>query len=385
MKNTKKILSLLLAMLIFCQGAVLVSAVESSESSAEAVEWTYDNSMLVKINTEEAKIFTPEDFPDMNCIQVLTTEKIRTGTGYSYELMLIFDTTDGFDWQTTAEALLEDGRAIEVTRNIYAKDYNMKHCTFTLTAEELHVPVGGKAWLEIKEEDYIGYSYNTWNEKAIIFTVDPAIIDEDAFTPESFTDFGIYRFFAENDELDLDGLIILNPSEYSGIKSDYHRYYGAIEYSYLGYEDCLKAADALSKIEGITSVSVYTLPSPLGTITSEHWRADSENISLSLSGGVVPDYPGGPYNQTAEITGVNVGDAVVTVSKRLAASCKVTVYLADANNDGECNSLDAALVLKYDADLTEETEELLLCDMNSDGVVNSLDAAFILRYDAGLE
>ena len=77
MKNTKKILSLLLAMLIFCQGAVLVSGVESSEGSAEAVEWTYDNSMLVKINTEESKIFTPEDFPDTNCIQVLTTEKIR--------------------------------------------------------------------------------------------------------------------------------------------------------------------------------------------------------------------------------------------------------------------------------------------------------------------
>ena len=35
--------------------------------------------------------------------------------------------------------------------------------------------------------------------------------------------------------------------------------------------------------------------------------------------------------------------------------------------------------------MAEATEELLLCDMNSDGIVNSLDAAFILRYDAELE
>ncbi len=58
----------------------------------------------------------------------------------------------------------------------------------------------------------------------------------------------------------------------------------------------------------------------------------------------------------------------------------------DVNNDGECNSLDAALVLKYDADLMEAVQLALNnADMNSDGVVNSLDAAFILRYDAGLE
>ena len=41
MKNTKKILSLLLAMLILCQGLVLVSAEESYEDSAEAPETSY--------------------------------------------------------------------------------------------------------------------------------------------------------------------------------------------------------------------------------------------------------------------------------------------------------------------------------------------------------
>ena len=138
MKNVKKILSLLLAMLILCQGLVLVSAVESSESSAEAVEWTYDNSMLVEIKTEEAKIFTSEDFPDMNCIEVLTTEKQRTETGYSYELMLIFDTSDGFDWEATADALLASDEITDVCRNHFCYDYVSREQTCIINETELN-------------------------------------------------------------------------------------------------------------------------------------------------------------------------------------------------------------------------------------------------------
>ncbi|MBQ3196422.1 MAG: leucine-rich repeat protein [Clostridia bacterium] len=58
----------------------------------------------------------------------------------------------------------------------------------------------------------------------------------------------------------------------------------------------------------------------------------------------------------------------------------------DVNNDSAINSLDAALVLKYDSDLIDETQLALdNADMNRDGEINSLDAAFILRYDAELE
>ncbi len=61
------------------------------------------------------------------------------------------------------------------------------------------------------------------------------------------------------------------------------------------------------------------------------------------------------------------------------------VGLGDANVDGKANSLDAAMVLRYDAGLMGEDGLLMTtADVNSDGKVNSLDAAFILRYDAGL-
>ena len=55
----------------------------------------------------------------------------------------------------------------------------------------------------------------------------------------------------------------------------------------------------------------------------------------------------------------------------------------DANCDGLVNSLDAALVLQFDAGLIHS----LTCadaDYNHDGVVNALDAALILQKDAGL-
>ncbi len=62
------------------------------------------------------------------------------------------------------------------------------------------------------------------------------------------------------------------------------------------------------------------------------------------------------------------------------------IYIGDSNGDGILNSLDAALILKYDAKLITDLTplQLMLCDANGDGIVNSLDAAQILKYDAKL-
>ena len=57
----------------------------------------------------------------------------------------------------------------------------------------------------------------------------------------------------------------------------------------------------------------------------------------------------------------------------------------DVNADGDINSLDAAQVLRADAQLlTLEAAAILAADVNGDGDVNSLDAAQILKYDAQL-
>lgn len=57
----------------------------------------------------------------------------------------------------------------------------------------------------------------------------------------------------------------------------------------------------------------------------------------------------------------------------------------DVNADGYIDSLDAAVILKYDAGIVELTaEQLTIGDVNNDGYVDSLDAAMILQYDAGI-
>lgn len=67
------------------------------------------------------------------------------------------------------------------------------------------------------------------------------------------------------------------------------------------------------------------------------------------------------------------------------ASVAGVTLLGDVNGDGAVDSLDAALVLRYDAGLLILDSELLsAADCNSDGGVDSLDAATILKYDAGL-
>lgn len=64
---------------------------------------------------------------------------------------------------------------------------------------------------------------------------------------------------------------------------------------------------------------------------------------------------------------------------------EVPFLRGDINNDGEIDTSDSSLILKYDAGFAELTEEQLRAgDLNSDGGVDAADANYILRYDAGL-
>ena len=56
----------------------------------------------------------------------------------------------------------------------------------------------------------------------------------------------------------------------------------------------------------------------------------------------------------------------------------------DASCDGDVNSIDATLILQYDAGLTDALACEDAADVNNDGGVNALDAALILQFDAGL-
>jgi hypothetical protein len=59
-------------------------------------------------------------------------------------------------------------------------------------------------------------------------------------------------------------------------------------------------------------------------------------------------------------------------------------FNGDANCDLQIDSLDAALVLQYDAGLVGQLPFLPAADPSKDGIVNSKDAALILQFHAGL-
>lgn len=56
----------------------------------------------------------------------------------------------------------------------------------------------------------------------------------------------------------------------------------------------------------------------------------------------------------------------------------------DASCDGFRDSIDAALVLQYEAGLLPLTGCLALADMNFDDEINAIDATLVLQYAAGL-
>lgn len=61
------------------------------------------------------------------------------------------------------------------------------------------------------------------------------------------------------------------------------------------------------------------------------------------------------------------------------------IVYGDVNGDGETDSLDAALMLKYDAGMNDLTDDqFIAADVNGDKEVDALDAALILKYDAGM-
>ncbi len=74
----------------------------------------------------------------------------------------------------------------------------------------------------------------------------------------------------------------------------------------------------------------------------------------------------------------------VDISEDIGTTPSDDYLKGDLNLDGIVNSLDAAYVLKYDADLINDLNEVQLSngDINTDGNVDNLDAALILKYDA---
>ncbi|MBR6594868.1 MAG: phosphodiester glycosidase family protein [Clostridia bacterium] len=137
---------------------------------------------------------------------------------------------------------------------------------------------------------------------------------------------------------------------------------------------------------GLGEVQVLTKAPPLETYTVTFVGKDGEVIEAqTVEEGKAATAPEAPAVEGYAFTGWDKEFANITEDITVTALYERTYALGDVNLDGKVNSLDAALVLRYDADLYELTEQQKpLGDVTNDGKVNSLDAAMILRYDADL-
>lgn len=137
------------------------------------------------------------------------------------------------------------------------------------------------------------------------------------------------------------------------------------------------------------SEEAFSIPVPDWACGSSHtariWAVDdagqsSEIITLNIHKG----HTWGPAEVTIAPTATQPGTAVYTCTK-CGESKTESIYIADPNQDGDIDSLDASLILKYDAGIIDLNPlQFMLCDANGDGEVDSLDAAAILKYDAGI-
>ena len=116
--------------------------------------------------------------------------------------------------------------------------------------------------------------------------------------------------------------------------------------------------------------------------------------------GQLGDGNSGPgSNQTTPVDIIHVENDVAAISAGGLHTCALTTAgavvcwgmntygqlgLGDVNGDSFVNSIDATLVLQFDAGILESLEHPELADVNADSSVNSLDAQLVLQYDAGL-
>lgn len=131
-----------------------------------------------------------------------------------------------------------------------------------------------------------------------------------------------------------------------------------------------------------TGVQIYGLTGnvTLATVGISCQSVGTSPLTLSLS--VFADStPGGPQPISA---GISNGSVHCVAQPQPTPTPVNTGLLGDVDCDHDVDSIDAALVLQYDAGLIHSLSCFDNGDISHDGYVNSIDATIILQLAAGL-
>ena len=153
-------------------------------------------------------------------------------------------------------------------------------------------------------------------------------------------------------------------------------------------------ARVYSKVAGPSPTATPTHTSTLTptstathTPTMTHTPTVTDTPTITLTPTVTPtpiatSTPTRTPTPTATATVTNTATPTATGTPTPTAT--PTKDLGDVNDDGAVNSVDALLILQFDADLVEGLPNLPSGDVNLNGNVNSIDAALVLQFEAGI-
>ena len=90
----------------------------------DVMEWTYDNSIVVTINTDTPQQFTPEDFPGIECKRVVgvnkyTSDQPEAEDSISYNLVLVLWNSGDYYVEQAIEIAKKDTESDECQKKFY--------------------------------------------------------------------------------------------------------------------------------------------------------------------------------------------------------------------------------------------------------------------------
>ena len=378
MKKYMRMMALLLVLAMGIGFMPVSAEEETSGTDAEDFpkEWTVNNSITVGVNTEEPTVFTPADFPEIDCQAVITVQKTTTDEGeIHYGLVLVLKESGKEAVEKAIEAAEKDSRINDAGRNRSCEqcDYQvfLNHSAYTLRLGET---------VDVKITNIIEpVMYQT--SLGIWFDIDDTIIDNSHITKDSFQEYGILQFCPRPQKNS-----ISFPLENEGERSEEGYYFAAINPEFT----CFEMVDRLAREPGMTDVQAFMDPVPGGYDPVETWTIDNPSLAqMTLSGGYIIDRYDTTVRQTATIKALQPGMVTVTVGRsyydgRHFQTCSITILdeyqPGDVNRDGDIAVADALLALQAATQkIMLNEEEKGLADYNLDGFVDAEDALLILQ------
>ena len=375
---------------------LLIAAVPTAAFAEEnaPTEWTYYNSIEVTVSVNIEKNFDVSDFPEVLCTSVITAKKVKTDSGFIYNLILVMENSGENAVKEAMDAVSENALVTNVGRNSFVDNYAKCATEMSLNSSSIFLPIGKKVDLQI---DHVVLVEQKDVCFGIDFTIDPAIIKDDTLNKDSFAQYGICRFWPNSEatnkkEID-NHLYYQGSSGVEGTRSEIDNYFGQIN----SEKNYVEIVDQLAKTPGVVSACiVYELLPPAGIPPYEDWTLSNEDVaSIVLSGGKIANgfNENGPkLNQIATVTGLKPGETIVSVEHCencvvAEASCTVNVYLpGDVNLNGKVNADDALLALQNAVGkitLDENKSEFHAADISENGVIETIDALHILQMAVG--